>query len=672
MPNRLANETSPYLKQHADNPVDWYPWGEEALARARRENKPILLSVGYSACHWCHVMAHESFEDPDIAALMNRHFVNIKVDREERPDLDQIYQAAHAMLTQRSGGWPLTMFLTPDQVPFFGGTYFPKTARYNLPGFAGLLERVAQFYREHPDEIAKQNASLLDALRHGEGGAAGALNAAPLEFARRQLGDSFDPVHGGFGGAPKFPHPSDLSFLLRYAAEHDDAEARRMACLSLRKMADGGLYDQLGGGFYRYSVDAEWLIPHFEKMLYDNGLLLSVYSDAYRACADARFERVITETVDWALREMRAPAGGFYAALDADAEGGEGAFYVWQPHMAQARLSDDEYRVLARHYGLDQAPNFEHSHWHLHVAQPLEAVAAALGLDPARAAGLLDSARAKLFAARAERPAPGIDNKILTSWNALMIQGLARASVALERPDWIAVAQETVDFVRGNLWQGGRLLAACTDGQAHLNAYLDDYAFLLDALLDLLQADYRAGDLAFAQELAEVLLAEFEDTAAGGFFFTGHGHEKLISRPKPAHDSAMPAGNGVAAFALQRLGHLLGETRYLRAAERTLQAFHATLARYPAAAMSLLLALDEYLHPPRIILLRGERDALPAWRDALRRHWAPADYVLALPNDLTGLPPALDKPKGSPVGAWVCQDMVCSPEIREVGQVLGG
>ncbi|MEK8088510.1 thioredoxin domain-containing protein [Thermithiobacillus plumbiphilus] len=672
MPNHLAKETSPYLRQHADNPVDWYPWGEEALNRARQEDKPILLSIGYSACHWCHVMAHESFEDPDVASVMNQLFINIKVDREERPDLDHIYQLAHSMLTQRNGGWPLTMVLTPDQVPYFAGTYFPKSPRYGLPGFADLLRRVEDLYRNRREDVAEQNASLLEALQ-GSGGAgpgSGEISRAPLEAARARLKESFDPRFGGFGEAPKFPHPGDLFYLLRDYAIHGDTDSRHMACFTLRKMAEGGLYDQLGGGFYRYSVDEQWLIPHFEKMLYDNGLLLAAYAEAAGICRDSDFHAVIEDTVAWALREMRDPQGGFYSALDADTEGGEGAFYVWTPKQVQGLLTPEEYAVFAPRFGLEGPANFEGHFWHLFLDRPLGEVASSQGLDTEAAQALIRSAREKLFVAREKRARPGLDNKVLTSWNGLMIQGLARAASALDRPDWTRAAQQAVDFIRRELWRDGRLLATYTAGQARLNAYLDDYAFLLNGLLELMQAEFRSEDLAFARNLADVLLEEFEDKEEGGFFFTGHSHEQLIQRPKNAFDAATPAGNSVAAFALQRLGHLLGDMRYLHAAERTLRSFYGMLERFPGSGASMLLVLEEYLSPPRIVILRGEAERLPEWRRALEAQRKPDDMILALPNGLSDLPDALNKPQGHPVGAWICQGVTCSPEVTDLSQLI--
>jgi uncharacterized protein YyaL (SSP411 family) len=672
MSNRLAHETSPYLQQHADNPVDWFPWGEEALRLAREQNKPILLSVGYSACHWCHVMAHESFEDPEIAALMNGLFVNIKVDREERPDLDQIYQSAHHMLTQRSGGWPLTMFLAPDQKPFFGGTYFPKAARYNLPGFGDLLQRIAQVYREQHDGIVAQNDELVSVLGRTlpSTSACVQLDASVVTSALEELKDLFDRAHGGLGGAPKFPHPAELELCLREGALRGDAQASEVAIFTLRKMAEGGIYDQLGGGFCRYSVDEFWMIPHFEKMLYDNGPLLRLYADAWLVTASPLFKTVCEETAGWVMREMQSPEGGYYSSFDADSEHEEGKFYVWSREQASALLDADEFAAASMLYGLDQPPIFEGHAWHLRIVQPLVQVAAKLGLPENAAKALLARARQKLFEAREQRVRPGRDDKILTAWNALMIYGMAHAGRVLAEQSWLESADRALSFLRATLWVDGRLLATCKDGKAHLNAYLDDYAFLLMALLELLQARFRKEDLSFASELADVLLAQFEDRGHGGFFFTSHDHEQLIFRPKPGHDNATPSGNGVAALALQRLGHLLGDARYLEAAQRTLHLFAPQMQKHPGGFATLSAALAEYDRPPTTVVVRGAHGSMRPWRDALAQRYAPATLVLLIGVDEKGLPAALDKPAHSGVNAWVCRGVNCLAPISELSALV--
>jgi uncharacterized protein len=667
MPNRLAQQTSPYLLQHADNPVDWYPWGEDALRLARELDRPILLSVGYSACHWCHVMAHESFEDPGIAATMNRHFVNIKVDREERPDIDQIYQTAHHVLTQRAGGWPLTMFLTPDQKPFFGGTYFPKTPRYNLPGFGDLLEKVAAAYREQGEAIAAQSEELLSLLESTVAlppASEMPLVAEPVSAALTELKRMFDPAHGGLGGAPKFPHPAELDLALSRGVIEDDESARQITLVTLRKMAGGGIYDQLGGGFCRYSVDERWMIPHFEKMLYDNGPLLRLYADAWLVTGDELFGRVTEQTAAWVMREMQSPEGGYYSSLDADSEHVEGKYYVWTREDLAQLLDDDEYAVAGAHFGLSRSPNFEGKHWHLYVAQPIEKVAASLDLALPLAEELAARARAKLFSAREQRVRPGRDEKVLASWNALMIQGMARAGRAFGRADWVASARRALDFLRGTLWREGRLLATYK-GRAHLNAYLDDYAFLLAALLELMQTDFRTEELSFAIELAEALLERFEDRVDGGFYFTGRDHEPLILRPKPGLDGATPSGNGVAALSLQRLAHVVGEPRYLYAAERALSLFFPQMQRHPSAFATLCLALAEHLTPPTTVILRGGAEQLTPWQDRVAGRYAPSTLVFALGDGMQGLPRAMDKPARQGVNAWVCRGVECLPPIGE-------
>jgi uncharacterized protein len=668
--NRLAAETSPYLLQHAENPVEWFPWGEEALATAKRENKPILLSVGYSACHWCHVMAHESFEDPETAAMMNRWFVNIKVDREERPDLDRIYQVAQQLITRHAGGWPLTMFLTPaDQQPFFGGTYFPKEPRHGMPGFKEILRRVAEHHRTHAAEIRLQNAQLEQAfeLLLPPGTATEIeLDASPLTSARTALEQSFDPNFGGFDRAPKFPHPGSIEHCLRQSrtAVGADLPALYMASLTLTRMAEGGIYDQLGGGFSRYSVDDAWMIPHFEKMLYDNAQLLGAYAAGAAATGEGLFARVAGETADWALRDMGAPGGGFYSSLDADSEGHEGKFYLWSQSEVRALLTESEYEVFSHRFGLDKAANFEGA-WHLHVA------AAGAQED---AASLVESARAKLLAARKLRVWPARDEKILTSWNALMIKGLAIAARVLRRPNLAAAATAAVDFIHREMWRDGRLLATYKDGRAHLRAYLDDYAFLADALLELLQTRWRSRDLVFARDLIEVMLARFADVD-GGFFFTASDHERLIHRSKTFSDEAIPSGNGVAASVLCRLGLLLGEVRYLSAAEGALKAAWPLLLQYPQAHMSILNALQDYLAPMQILIIRGAPAEAQRWSSSLGAAYAPSRMIFAIPSDAAELPPALsDKSAGPQTVAYLCTGATCSAPLAslpDVARALG-
>ena len=677
--NRLAHETSPYLRQHADNPVDWYPWGTEALQRAREERKPILLSVGYAACHWCHVMAHESFEDAATAALMNRHFINIKVDREERPDLDRLYQLAQQMLSGRSGGWPLTMFLMHgDQRPFFGGTYFPKTARYGMPAFGDLLLKVADHYRDHQEQLAHSAASVADALAdmNPPPAPADALNDEPLRACRAQLERTLDPQWGGFGQAPKFPHAALLQRLLRdwHASAGDvapDLQALYMTTLTLTRMAEGGLFDQLGGGFYRYSVDERWAIPHFEKMLYDNATLLPAYAEAALATGEPLYASVVDRTVDWLLAEMRAPDGGFYSSLDADSEGHEGRYYVWEAAQLDALLEADEKAVAVARFGFDAPPNFEgHAH-HAIVARSLEQIATEQQRNVADTEALLASATRKLLAERARRVRPGLDDKRLTSWNALAIRGLAIAARCRQRNDWAEAAGETLDFLRREHWRDGRLRATSAGGEARLAAYLDDYVFLADAILELQTVRFKADELTFAVELIEVVLKHFADASAGGFFFTADDHETLISRPKSFSDDALPAGNGATAWVLQRLGWLLGETRYLEAAEATLRAAWPALARYPHGHATLLAALEEYLLPTELVILRGPSQIIEPWRKQLAAVYAPRRWVLAVSDDASGaLPAALaDKPSQPDGVAYVCRGSTCSPPLTSLAEI---
>jgi uncharacterized protein YyaL (SSP411 family) len=560
------------------------------------------------------------------------------------------------MLTQRTGGWPLTMFLAPDGTPFFGGTYFPREPRYGLPGFADLCERVAETFQGRRGDIESQNAELRRALA----GTVPATEAAadfdpkPLADAEQSLAHAFDPVHGGFGGAPKFPHPTDLAFLLR----RGDAASRRMALTTLTRMSEGGIYDQIGGGFSRYSVDERWEIPHFEKMLYDNGPLLALCADAWAQTGDPLHARVVEETASWVLREMQAPEGGYFSSLDADSEGEEGKYYVWDRDEVKALLTPQESALALRRWGFDGAPNFEGRHWHAKVSG---------GLDEEEAP-LLDSARRKLFAAREQRIRPGRDDKVLTSWNALMIEGMAHAARVFERGEWLASAQRAMDFIRRTMWRDGRLLATAKDGRAHLDAYLDDHAFLLAALLELMQAEFRRDDLAFAVELADTLLARFEDRDAGGFFFTAHDHEALIHRPKSGHDNATPSGNGVAAHAMQRLGHLLGDSRYLEAAEKTLRLYWPQIHRSATGFGSLLRALEEALTPPEIIILRGPATQMREWQHALGA--LPQRLVLALPNGIQGLPVTLAKPESGHVNAWVCRGVTCSAPTENLEELV--
>jgi len=672
--NRLARETSPYLLQHAGNPVDWHPWGSEALELARREDKPILLSIGYSACHWCHVMAHECFEDPDIAAVMNERFVNIKVDREERPDLDKIYQLSHQLLARQPGGWPLTLFLTPDQLPFFSGTYFPPAPRHGLPGFPELLERVSAAYREQGEAIAEQNRSLQEALaRLAEPPRDQGMHADPLNAARQALAARYDGQFGGFGQAPKFPQPVALSVLLRSYArslrtEAPDREALSMVCTTLRRMALGGIYDQVGGGFARYAVDRHWTIPHFEKMLYDNALLLGLYADAWHATGDELYRRIAEETGRWLCTHMQADAGGFYAALDADSEGEEGRYYVWDRDEVRELLTDEEWALVSQRFGLDGPPNFE-GRWHFHVQASFSELAKALRRPRPQVLGIWESARRRLREHRMERVPPGRDEKVITSWNALAVGALARAGRLLGEGVFIDAAERALGFLHAHCRspETGRLAATWKDGRAGATGFLDDHAFALEACLELLQARWSEAVLDFARSNADALLAHFEDPDKGGFYFTADDQQALIQRPRPLMDDALPSGNGTAALALNRLGHLWAEPRYSIAAERALDAAEGAVMSAPEAHGALLLAWDELRRGLELVIVRGERSAAIPLVRAAGRYFTPHRLIFQLPGDAA--PPAATAGQTSASGAlaaaWVCADQRCLPPVYD-------
>ena len=673
--NALADETSPYLLQHANNPVAWHPWGDEALGLARTEGKPILLSVGYSACHWCHVMAHESFEDEETADLMNRYFINIKVDREERPDLDKIYQTAQQLLSGRTGGWPLTMFLMPeDRTPFFGGTYFPPEPRHGLPGFRALLTRIHQVYQEERPALAEQNTAFIKALEQtqtSEPADAGTqLDTGPVDACVEQLARAFDRSDGGFGGAPKFPHPVNLELLLCQHARTGDTTPLDMACFTLEKMAEGGIYDHVGGGFCRYSVDSRWNIPHFEKMLYDNGPLLGLYANAWRISGHELFRQAARGTAAWVMREMQSAEGGYYSSLDADSEGEEGKFYTWEPGEVQRLLSEAEFDDFARYSGLDKPDNFE-GRWHLYVAESPEEIARAGGRDPGEIQQHLQSAREKLFRDREQRIRPGLDDKILTSWNALMLKGMSVAAMRLEEPEYYRSALRCLEFIHTRLWDGNRLAATCKDGRAHLNAYLDDYAFLIDAIIHLLAYRWSGKWLGFAMQLADTLLEQFFDDDAGGFFFTSHDHETLLQRRKDFTDDSLPSGNGMAALALLNLGHLTGRQDYLEAAEKTLKTAWGLLQRAPHACAALLAALLEYHDPRRVIILRGREETIGDWQRQVEPLLDVRSLVFAIPSAETGLPELLNEKRTDQAAtAFVCTGFTCLEPITDLDELL--
>ncbi|QFY44171.1 thioredoxin domain-containing protein [Candidatus Methylospira mobilis] len=672
--NRLSRETSPYLRQHADNPVDWFPWGSEALHLAKDQDRPILLSIGYAACHWCHVMAHESFEDVTVAQRMNELFVNIKVDREERPDLDKVYQKAHQLLSRRPGGWPLTLFLNPGTLlPFFCGTYFPPQARYGLPGFYDLLPQVADHFRAHRDDLVRNDDALMHALNREEQPiTTGMLQAALLVRTRSAALEYFDAINGGFGGAPKFPHVSLIDFLLGQwlAGGAQDRALATAIRKTLDGMADGGIYDHLGGGFYRYTVDAEWNIPHFEKMLYDNGALLSLYTRAAQGQIGEKYYRVVHETAAWVMTEMQSPDGGYYSSLDADSEGIEGLFYRWNRAEPRKLLSDEAYRLCAAYYGLDQTPNFE-EHWHLRVSMPLEKAAASCAMSLQTAEETLVQARQILQHYREQRTRPGLDNKILTAWNALMIGGMAVAGRVCRRRDYIESAERAFDFIHTALVRDGLLYASSTAGVSRFEAYLDDYAFLIEAGLELVQAHWSSVRFEWLIALADKLLEAFEDKEAGGFYFTSHNHERVIVRSKSLIDEAMISGNAAAASTLLKLGHVLGEPRYLAAAERTLKALPEDAANAPDRYAGMMTALGLWLYPPETIIIRSPyREDIDGWMARIDKEYRANRICIAIPDDETALPEQLKNRNG--VGrtvAYVCRGTECLAPLTDLQEL---
>jgi len=603
--NALINETSPYLLQHAHNPVDWHAWNEEALAKARAENKPILLSIGYSACHWCHVMEHESFENEAIARLMNENFVNIKVDREERPDLDQIYMTAVQMMTGH-GGWPMTMFLTPDGVPFYGGTYFPPADRYNMPGFPRVLMSVAESYRSQPDQVANTATSMLGELRR-VGLAESSremLTTEILDGAYRRIAANYDRAHGGFGGAPKFPPSMTLEFFLHIYHRQHSSEALEMVQHTSREMAQGGMYDQLGGGFHRYSVDAQWLVPHFEKMLYDNALLSRLYLHLFQVTKDDFARRIAQETLDYVVREMTDAGGGFYSSQDADSEGVEGKFFVWSREEIVDALGEDDGRLFCEHFDVTERGNFEGENI-LHVTSSLEDTAKRLNVSVEELSKVIDGGRRKLFDIRVRRVKPSRDEKVLTAWNGLMLGSFAEGAAILDRPDYRQVAEANASFLLDQMLNGSLLLRTYKDGKAKLNGYLEDYACFIDGLISLYESTGTLRWIQAAASLADKMIEQFWDEDAGGFYFTGKAHEQLIVRSKEFFDNATPSGNSIAALSLLRLALLTGNQDYHRRATDVLRLMANQIRRYPSAFGFALCTLDFYLSSPLEIAIIG-------------------------------------------------------------------
>jgi len=695
MPNLLIHETSPYLLQHAYNPVDWYPWGSEALERARAEDKPILLSIGYSSCHWCHVMAHESFENDDIARLMNEHFVSIKVDREERPDLDALYMEAVQAMTG-GGGWPMTVFLTPDGVPFYGGTYFPPQDRYNMPAFPTVLRAIADLYRNRRDEVERQAQAFREhyaeqsqvALELPADFVAAQASVAKdvLSTAANTLVGQMDAVHGGFGRAPKFPHPMGLEFLLRVATrvgstrptealEGVRPELMRRVQLTLDKMAAGGIYDQIGGGFHRYATDAIWLVPHFEKMLYDNALLAPVYLHAWQLTGEPRYRRICEETLEYVLREMTSPLGGFYSTQDADSEGEEGKFYVWTPDELRTALGEQDARIAEMVWGVTPAGNFEGKNI-LHVERTPEQVTQALGLAEPEVREALARAREKLYGARIGRVWPGRDDKVLTAWNGWMLRAFAEAGRILDREEYRAAAVKNAEFLLEHMQVEGGLARTWRNGEAKIAAFLDDHAALVNGLLSVYEATGETRFFTAARRSADALLDRFWDDATGAFFDTARDAETLIGRPRDLTDSATPSGTSLACEALLRLFAFTADERYREHAARVLVPLAPAMAAQPSAFGHLLCALDDLIGPYYEVALLGE-PAVPgtvALERALASRFLPR---MALARGSSEHPEPAEVPllEGRPLvngqpAAYVCQGFVCQQPVTSPDELL--
>ena len=672
MPNRLIDETSPYLLQHANNPVDWYPWGDEALERARAEDKPILLSVGYSACHWCHVMERESFENPDIAAQMNQSFVSVKVDREERPDIDSIYMTAVQAMTGH-GGWPMTVFLTPDGKPFYGGTYFPPEDRGGMPSFPRVLEAISDAYQNNRGDVLTTTEHLLDRMRQMS--AVGQQGFEPLtdevmRLAMRKAAEDFDDRHGGFGLQPKFPQPMTYEFLLRHYLRTGDSDALHMVELTLQRMALAGIYDQIGGGFHRYSTDAFWMVPHFEKMLYDNALLARLYLHAFQITGNPLYRRIVEETLEYVTREMTSPEGGFYSAQDADSEGVEGKFFIWLPHEITEALGDEDGEIICRYFGVTPHGNFEGQNI-LRVAIDAANLAREEGMEADEFGELLTRSKEKLLAVRNRRIAPGLDDKVLTSWNGLMLAAFAEASAVLGRSDYAEVAERNAAFLLKHMVSDGRLLRTYKNGESKLNGYLEDYAFLIDALLILHEVNFSRKTLDAAITLGNQMVELFWDPATGQFFDTGHDHEELVVRPKDVTDNAIPCGSSMAVDVLLRLAVITGDGDMERRASGALRAVRQLMMTFPTAAGHWLGALDFYLSSPKEIVVVGERGE--AGTDSLlaevHKNYLPNRVLVGVEgNDgsTDELPLLADRRRiDGRATAYVCENYVCQLPVTD-------
>ena len=676
--NRLASESSPYLRQHANNPVDWYPWGDEAFEQARSADRPILLSIGYSACHWCHVMEQESFENPAIAELMNRHYVSIKVDREERPDLDEIYMTAVQRLTG-SGGWPMTVFLLPDLRPFYGGTYFPPNDGHGRPGFPRILESLAEAYRSQRNVVEENAARISSSLNPASDlvGGRSDLDDGIIDAAFQSYATAFDETHGGFGSAPKFPSSMALSLLLRHHRSSGDASALEMVDLTLNRMARGGVYDQLGGGFHRYSVDERWHVPHFEKMLYDNALLSAVYGEAYQATGNQFYLQVVEEVLDYVLREMTQPEGGFYATQDADSEGVEGKFFVWTPAEVQEVLAEPDASIFMRCFNVTPDGNFEEGNSILHVPSEFENVARFFQLDETALLEITRRSRSALFDRRQLRPAPFLDTKIITSWNGLMITSMAKAYQISGREEFLEVARRAAEFILEHMVEEARLLHVYKDGQARVRGFQDDYSCFVVGLLDLFESDFDFRWLEAAARWTGLMVERFWDERDGGFYFSEAGQADLIVRTKSMFDNAVPSGNSTALFGLLRLAALTGDRSWREKAEQTFCAFGKLLGESPTACPHMISALELLQESPTEIAIVGEPNGKRELLAAIHQRFIPnkiivTDDVIGSGGSCEAIPLLRDKGvrNDGSVAAFVCRNQTCSAPASTVNDLV--
>ena len=661
--NRLNKEKSDYLLQHADNPVDWYPWSKEAFDKAEKEDKPIILSIGYSACHWCHVMAHESFEDEATADIMNKFFINIKLDKEERPDLDKIYQMSQTIITGKTGGWPLTVFMTPKKFPFFAGTYFPDTERHGLPSFKDILTRVNDFYRDQKKDIELQNVQIKNIFNklNQSKESKNIIDDELLESAKNELVSSIDKVHGGFGSAPKFPHTNNLDFLIK-SLKSGDQDTLDVINLTLMRMCCSGIYDHLKGGFFRYSVDELWMIPHFEKMLYDNGPMISILSNAYRKTGNIIYLDRLSKTCDWIIDEMQSNDGGYYSTIDADSENKEGKFYVWSDDQLKKILTSKELEVFKKIFVVYDRPNFE-GEYHLHITKTNEAYYKE-NLEEANQICM------KLFNEREKRVRPGTDKKILVSWNSLAIEGMINAYKASGNRDYYESAKKSFTFIKNNMWKKDKLYA-CYHDREYFSAYLDDYAFLSKSCLELLKIEWDDSKFSFLIMLVDILINDFQDLNNGGFYFTSKDHEELIYRPKSYMDESLPSGNSVAIDVLLEIYELTGDNKYISAVENALKSAHDSLTRSSFSHCSLLLAAPRTRVSKRLIIIRCDKKDLKLNQDLINKTDAINDNIYFIANnEEISVKSLSDKISKGAFTAYICQDNVCSAPIESIDEFI--